>query len=60
MNNKITIDSEYLKNTLRKLLSILSPTGFTDEIVRFTGEELKKLGIEFDITRRGAIRANLD
>jgi peptidase M42 family hydrolase len=58
--DKITIDQVYLKNILEKLLSIPSPTGFTDEIVRFTGEELKRLGIEFEITRRGAIRANLN
>jgi peptidase M42 family hydrolase len=59
LNEKITIDPEYLKNILRKLLSIPSPTGFTDEAVHFIGEELKHLGIEFEITRRGAIRANL-
>ena len=57
---EIAIDTDYLKNILRKFLLIPSPTGFTDEIVRFTGEELKRLGIEFEITRRGAIRANLN
>lgn len=55
----ITVDAEYLKNILEKLLLIPSPTGFTDEIVHFAGEELKRLGIEFEMTRRGAIRANL-
>ena len=59
VTREITIDEDYLKNTLEKLLLIPSPTGFTDEIVHFTGEELKRLGIEFEITRRGAIRANL-
>ena len=44
--DEITIDQVYLKNILKKLLSIPSPTGFTDEIVHFTGEELKRLGIE--------------
>jgi peptidase M42 family hydrolase len=58
--DKIFIDPVYLKDTLKKLLSIPSPTGLTDEIVRFTGEELRNLGIEFEITRRGAIRANLN
>jgi len=60
MDKKIIIDQGYLKNTLKTLLSIPSPTGFTDAIVQFAGEELKRLGIEFEITRRGAIRANLN
>ncbi len=59
-NKKINIDAEYLQNILRRLLSIPSPTGFTDEVVHFVGEELRRLGIKFEITRRGAIRANLN
>jgi len=58
--SEITIDTGYLKSILEKLLLIPSPTGFTDEIVHFAGEELKRLGIEFEMTRRGAIRANLN
>jgi len=53
------IDTAYIVNTMRRLLDIPSPSGFTDEIVHFTGEELERLGIEFEVTRRGAIRANL-
>ena len=59
-SNEITIDADYMKDILGKLLLIPSPTGFTDEIVHFTGEELKRLGVEFEITRRGAIRGNLN
>lgn len=57
--NKIPIDSEYLTRTLLKLLEIPSPSGYTDEVVRCVGKELESLGIAHEITRRGAIRANL-
>lgn len=56
----IKIDTDYLQNILLKLLAIPSPTGFTDEIVHFVGEELEKLGVPFELTRRGAIRATLE
>ena len=53
------IDSDYLKDTLLRLLGIHSPTGYTDPIVREVCEELERLGIPYEITRRGAIRATL-
>jgi len=53
------VDTDYLLDILLKLLAIPSPSGFTDEIVHFTGEELTRLGLEFELTRRGAIRANI-
>ncbi|ACF45172.1 MAG: osmoprotectant NAGGN system M42 family peptidase [Prosthecochloris sp.] len=55
----ITIDTEYLKTTLLKLLDIPSPTGYTDEIVHAVGRELERMGVPFELTRRGAIRATL-
>jgi peptidase M42 family hydrolase len=55
MNSKI--DVEYLEEVLGRLLSVPSPTGYTDEIVHCVCEELHKLGIEFSATRRGAILA---
>lgn len=55
----LEIDQAYLKNTLIKLLSIPSPSGFTDQVVRYVGTELEQLGINFELTRRGAIRATL-
>ncbi len=54
---RLTIDTDYLQEILGKLLAIPSPTGYTDTIVRFVTEELKRLGIEAELTRRGAIRA---
>jgi peptidase M42 family hydrolase len=57
MNEPITIDPEYLTDHLKALLAIPSPTGFTDEAVRYTARELERLGLEVMLTRRGAIRA---
>lgn len=57
MQSKITIDPDYLVAQLKQLFSVPSPTGFTDEIVRFTVSELEKFGLEVSVTRRGAIRA---
>ncbi|MGJ3242479.1 MAG: osmoprotectant NAGGN system M42 family peptidase [Opitutales bacterium] len=52
------IDSEYLQDMLLKLLRIHSPTGYTDPIVRVVCRELERLGVDFELTRRGAIRAD--
>ncbi|WP_281301970.1 MULTISPECIES: osmoprotectant NAGGN system M42 family peptidase [unclassified Iodidimonas] len=52
-----TIDISYLEQILLRLLAIPSPTGYTDEIVRFCAQELKSLGLDYELTRRGAIRA---
>lgn len=57
---QVPIDTNYLQNLLESLLRIPSPSGFTDAIVHFTGEELERLGVPFELTRRGAIRADLD
>ncbi len=55
----LSIDMHYLKSILGKLLNIPSPTGYTDKIVHFTCSELDKLGISYELTRRGAIRADI-
>lgn len=56
---KLAIDVAYLKSILLGLLAIPSPSGYTDNVVHFAGEELKRLGIPFEVTRRGAIRATI-
>ncbi len=56
----LSIDVDYLTKTLKDLLAIPSPTGYTDELARFVSEELDRLGVFFEVTRRGAIRARLD
>ena len=56
---KPTIDMAYLKGVLSELLCIPSPSGFTDQVVLFVSRELERLGITYELTRRGAIRADL-
>jgi peptidase M42 family hydrolase len=53
----LNIDEAYLLRQLKALLSIDSPTGYTDQIVRYCTEELQRLGMTPELTRRGAIRA---
>ncbi|MBB3104118.1 osmoprotectant NAGGN system M42 family peptidase [Azomonas macrocytogenes] len=52
-------DLNYLQRVLLEMLAIPSPTGFTDTIVRYVAERLTELGIPFELTRRGTIRATL-
>ena len=56
---RLTIDVEYLSRILGRLLETPSPAGYTDAIARVAGEELAALGIEYELTRRGAIRARI-
>jgi peptidase M42 family hydrolase len=56
---RLPIDPDYLKQILVSLLNIPSPSGYTDQIVHFVGQELLRLGIAHNVTRRGAIRATL-
>jgi peptidase M42 family hydrolase len=57
MTTRLAIDAVYLNDTLKALLDIPSPTGYTDTIVRFVNGELESLGVKVELTRRGAIRA---
>ncbi|MBD1551416.1 osmoprotectant NAGGN system M42 family peptidase [Pseudomonas typographi] len=52
-------DIHYLQRVLLEMLAIPSPTGFTDTIVRYVAERLEELGIPFELTRRGTLRATL-
>jgi peptidase M42 family hydrolase len=55
--HRLPIDTGYLQDCLARLLAIPSPTGYTDNVVRECCAELKRLGVPFELTRRGAIRA---
>ncbi|EIM73388.1 osmoprotectant NAGGN system M42 family peptidase [Nitratireductor rhodophyticola] len=55
--SRLKIDVSYLVDQLKALLAIDSPTGYTDTIVRHVTTELERLGLEPELTRRGAIRA---
>ena len=57
---RLEMDSGYMVSTLMDLLAIASPTGHTDEAVRYVADRLAKLGIPFELTRRGAIRADME
>lgn len=54
---RFQIDGNYLVRQLEVLLSIPSPTGYTDTVVRHCTGELERLGLTPELTRRGAIRA---
>ncbi len=56
---KPEIDLDYLLAMLRDLLDIPSPSGFTDRVVLRACAELERLGVRYELTRRGAIRADL-
>jgi peptidase M42 family hydrolase len=56
---KLPVDQNYVIDILVKLLRTPSPSGHTDRIVHFMSERLEELGVNFELTRRGAIRANL-
>lgn len=54
-----SIDTEYLEAVLRRLVETPSPSGMTDDVVGMVCQELEELGVAFELTRRGAIRADL-
>ncbi|WP_432523297.1 osmoprotectant NAGGN system M42 family peptidase [Kineococcus sp. SYSU DK006] len=53
------IDVEYLTSTLMELLRIPSPSGRTDAVMQAVGTHIAELGLPFDLTRRGILRATL-
>ncbi|WP_285672351.1 osmoprotectant NAGGN system M42 family peptidase [Paralimibaculum aggregatum] len=56
---RLDIDIDYLSGQLAAMLAIASPTGYTDSIVRYVCAQLDRLGLSYELTRRGAIRARL-
>jgi peptidase M42 family hydrolase len=53
------IDRHYLARHLENLLLTPSPTGMTDLAVGYVCSELENLRIPYELTRRGAIRADI-
>ncbi|MEE4144876.1 MAG: osmoprotectant NAGGN system M42 family peptidase [Halieaceae bacterium] len=51
----LPIDEAYLHRCLQEMLAIPSPTGFTDEIVRYICRRLEDLGVPYTLGRRGTI-----
>ena len=58
--NAVDIDLAYLLRVLEGLISTPSPTGWTDRVVGYVGRQLQALGVPFELTLRGSIRATLD
>jgi peptidase M42 family hydrolase len=59
MPKRLPIDMEYVIDVLLHLLRTPSPSGRTDEIMRFLGAEIEKIGLPFELTRRGSLVAQL-
>ena len=57
--NLLPVDETYTLELLTRLLRTPSPSGYTDRIVHLVCDELERLGIPFELTRRGAVRATL-
>ncbi len=55
----LPIDQTYVQDVLFRLLNTPSPAGYTDRAVHLVADELDKLGVPVELTRRGAIRATL-
>jgi peptidase M42 family hydrolase len=53
------IDPDRITRTLLDLLAIPSPCGFTDDVVRYVCRALDGAGIDYELTRRGTIRARI-
>lgn len=56
---KLPIDQAYVYDMLLRLLHTPSPSGYTDRVVHLVCDELDRLGVPFQLTRRGAIRATI-
>ncbi len=57
---KLSIDTEWMCEVMLELLRIPSPSGRTDVLMQHVGERLQEVGLNFELTRRGALIATLD
>lgn len=55
----LAIDDAWMRQVLVDMLRISSPTGRTDHVMQFIGEEVEKLGLDFEMNRRGTMRIRL-
>ena len=55
----LPVRKENLLSTLKDLLSIPSPAGYTDAVVHYLAERFAARGVDYELTRRGAMRVNL-
>ena len=59
MPKPLPVDMEYVQDVLLRLLRTPSPAGRTDQVMQLVGEEMEAIGLEFELTRRGALVGNL-
>jgi len=57
---KLEIDMDFALDVLLRLLNTPSPTGYTDQIVHLVAAEFDKLGLSYELTRRGAMRVEIE
>lgn len=55
----MVIDTNYMKYILDELLTTPSPTGYTDEVMKFMLNEFSVLGIDSKFTEKGALIATI-
>jgi len=60
MAKLLPVDMDYVERVLLDMLHIHSPSGRTDHIMQFVGEQLRAMNVPFEVTRRGAINAVID
>ncbi len=60
MIRKLEIDQAYLRFILTRLIETPSPTGLTQAVTDLVRGQLDAMSIPYELTRRGAIRANLE
>lgn len=52
-------NTQYLLDVTKRLLAVDSPTGFTNEVTKAMVNELKELGYEPSVTRKGSVLADI-
>ncbi|MDR3259048.1 MAG: M42 family metallopeptidase [Fusobacteriaceae bacterium] len=51
----MSIDMEYILHIANKLLSVPSPSGYTDNVMKIIEEELKSFNVKFQYTKKHAL-----
>ncbi|MDP4089677.1 MAG: aminopeptidase, partial [Bacillota bacterium] len=56
----MTIDKQRVLHYLENLVSIGSPSGYTQKVIDYIKDELSKMGIPYCITNKGALIVTFD
>lgn len=55
----LPLDDAWMRHILVEMLRIASPSGRTDEVMQYIGEQVDGLGLPFELNRRGTMRIRL-